>query len=536
MCGYDLYYGNAETQKMVKDVLAKSSDNMILRGPDQSSKLQSVIAQKNSLLVRHFRLNIIGETNGKQPKKNKDYILLYNGEIFNFVNLGNKYFKKSYLSDTEFLFDVLTYEKYHIVSEFDGFFSFTFINQNTGEILCGRDRFGIKPLQKVELDTGFYLTTDIKLAYHVAKIKTVKIEQNTVKEFFIFGNPLYNNKYLKNIHEIEPGKITRFINNQTYNVLDFNGATEFDQLKYLNSIKLWRYPNEEVQFSLSGGVDSNTIYSILRHQNDTSLFLNYNCDDENFQSELNCVRLNDNKVHEINKTKNDLDLEIYKIMDAYFEPYSGGIPSFWVYEQARKNGFKVCYTGVGGDELFGGYGINSVKCKSLVKLFLTGRLSELRLLLRRNTRNYFNLLELNHSEKISLLNGYNPKENINLDVVLSALLKNQFLNACDRFGMYHGVEVRPPLLNVNAPKILYSKDQEKKILRNLTSGQHFVSDKKVGFTIRTSDMIASDFVKSCRDDAIKFAQDLLSLKIENPSDMLLLRLSAVYNFYLRITT
>lgn len=534
MCGYDIYFGSTNSSKTIKNILSKYSDNMKRRGPDQSTNLHAIVA-KNTLMLRHFRLSIIGEDNGEQPVKNEKYILLYNGEIFNFRDLGLKYFNKIYFSDTEFLFDLLIKKQFHIVCEFDGFFSFTLINRRTGEILCGRDRFGIKPLYKVILDSGLYFTTDIKLAYHIATTKSKKIQNNTVKEFFIFGNPLHNNQYLKNISEIEPGKLTRFSNNGISNVINFTNALEFESQRYFQSAQSWRYPNEKVQFSLSGGIDSTTVHSILSQENDDSLFLNYEGGGANYESDLTYARIQDGNLSEVYKTKSNLNQDICRIMDAYFEPYSGGIPSFWVYEQVRKNHIKVCYTGVGGDELFGGYGIEGVKYKTIIKALLSGKYDNVALLSKSSTRSYLNIIELSTIEKVKLLNCYKSRFNIGLKIILKALLKNQFLNACDRFGMYHGVEVRPPLLNVNAPDILYSKDPQKKILTSLIKQRAPTNDRKVGFTLKASDMVDTDFVQGCRREAIELAQDLLNLNLERPSDTLLLRAASFYHFYSKLT-
>ena len=534
MCGYDIFFGCNKTAKTIKNVLSKFSDNMARRGPDESSQLQAIVG-KDIFMLRHFRLSIIGDVDGEQPIKNDDHILLYNGEIFNFKDLGRKHFDKLFKSDTEFLFQVLISQKFNVIRDFDGFFSFTLLDRHTGEIICCRDRFGIKPLLKVSLDSGVYLTTDIKLAYNVANTNTNEIQTNTLKEFLIFGNPLYNNKYLNNISEMEPGKVTRFINNKTTNILDFSDTLEFDKQKYLQSIRSWRFPNEQVKFSLSGGIDSTTIHSILSKKADNSLFLNYESGDANFESDLNFARKQDENIIEICKTEIDLNCDIHKIMDSYFEPYSGGVPSFWVYEKVRKIGNKVCYTGVGGDELFGGYGIEPVSYKVILKSLLKGKLRQVVLLSEASIRSYFNIIELSNSEKIKLLHSYKSRANIKLDIVLQALLKNQFLNACDRFGMYHSVEVRPPLLNVNAPSILYSNDPQKSILRSLSEQEILANDNKVGFTLKASDMVATDFVQDHRAEAISLVQDLLKIEFKNPSDILLLRFASFYHFYEKFT-
>ena len=94
-----------------------------------------------------------------------NYILSFNGEIYNFEHLRNKYLKhQKYTtkSDTEVLLNLLIKKGEQILSELNGIFAISFYDLDKKKILLARDRLGIKPLFYYYKDRIFSFTSDVK--------------------------------------------------------------------------------------------------------------------------------------------------------------------------------------------------------------------------------------------------------------------------------------------------------------------------------------------------------------------------------------
>ena len=149
MCGFlaqiskSKYHYNTFSKKDFENAAQEISH----RGPD----FNSTIHLDNGTSFAHYRLSIIDNTkNSDQPFISKcgRYILIFNGEIYNYKFLANKYFPKLLVKgDTETLMSLLiNHDINKFLSEIEGMFSFVFFDKITNYFVAARDRFGIKPL------------------------------------------------------------------------------------------------------------------------------------------------------------------------------------------------------------------------------------------------------------------------------------------------------------------------------------------------------------------------------------------------------
>ena len=175
MCGYIL--SNTKNKKKFLSV----RKYILRRGPDNQN-----YKKINKCHLYHSRLKIIDiKSRSNQPftDKNKKYFLIFNGEIYNFLQLIDKYkIKIKTTSDTEILFFLLkNFGLKETLREIKGMFSFTFLDVKKNIIYCARDHFGQKPLYYTN-DKIFSCSTNIKPLTKL--IKNLEFDQDCV-EFYL---------------------------------------------------------------------------------------------------------------------------------------------------------------------------------------------------------------------------------------------------------------------------------------------------------------------------------------------------------------
>ena len=127
-----------------QDTIKKITDKIVHRGPDESG----FYSNQKGFYLGMRRLSIIDLKNGSQPVETKKIVLIFNGEIFNFIELKKKYLdeEKNINSDTIVLAKLIDKLGFKILDELKGFFSIAIYHKRKQKIFLIRDRFGIKPL------------------------------------------------------------------------------------------------------------------------------------------------------------------------------------------------------------------------------------------------------------------------------------------------------------------------------------------------------------------------------------------------------
>ena len=147
MCGF---FSVSNTKKKItysKEKLDNAANLLKHRGPDKKKTFHHP-----NLYCKFFRLKILDLSDrAMQPMTdiNKNYVLMFNGEIYNFKELNNLYLldkKFNYNSDTSTLFNMLIKYQENALKYLDGMFSFVFFDLKKKKIIFARDRFGIKPI------------------------------------------------------------------------------------------------------------------------------------------------------------------------------------------------------------------------------------------------------------------------------------------------------------------------------------------------------------------------------------------------------
>ena len=482
MCGINGF--NFSDRELIKKMMAFTKN----RGPDANG-----IYSENEVTISHDRLSIIDlSSKANQPMNYKNYIISFNGEIYNYKSLKKELeetgenFKTN--SDTEVilrLFDKFGVESFKKLS---GIFAICIWDKLRKKIYLVRDTIGIKPIyyHYNKLKNKFIFSSSIKSV--LLSLDSKEINQRAFIFYSNFGRNDDVETIFKGVFKLLPGELLIFENNGISKRKLLNIELKSDnlgnhQIKKIieDSIESQLVSDVPLALSLSGGVDSNVVYSIMRKKlSNFNIYSFYFKDYEKFNEDFNIAKTNanfyKNSFIPIEIGHNEFSDNSEKIVDILEEP-TGNQCSVLNYSMSKKINEKILITGDGGDETFTGYDryrsihlinflrkfnfINFIdpksKYKNLNRLFYKNAkdlyLSFSEQNIYKNLNFYyknFRLLEkndlfLNHTKDLKLNNSLNSISLIDLDLIVP----NEYLLRNDKIFMNEGVEVRVPLLDLN---------------------------------------------------------------------------------------
>lgn len=366
MCGI---VGFIDKSKDKKKIIKDMADLIIHRGPDSDGYYVD-----DNIALGFRRLSIIDLGTGSQPifNEEKDKVIIFNGEIYNYQIIKEDLLAKGHKFTTKADTEVILhgYEEYgeKILNKLRGMFSFVVYDIKTKELFGARDFFGIKP---------FYYYIDDDVFMFGSEIKSFLGNPNFKKEFNKEMLPLYlsfqysalENSFFKNVYKLKPGcyfkyRDGKFKLERYYNLeLEPYEDRSFDDFKdgirdLLNdSVEAHKVSDVEVGSFLSSGVDSSLIATI----SSVNKTFTVGWDNNNY-SEIDYAKDLSKKIKVKNISKKISKSEYFEKfpMIQYYmdEPLAdpSAIALYFVAEIASKH-VKVCLSGEGADEIFGGYNI-----------------------------------------------------------------------------------------------------------------------------------------------------------------------------------
>lgn len=336
------------------------------RGPDASAVF---ISEDKKLKLGHQRLSILDLSQmANQPMKIDDCVIVYNGEVYNFQALKIEHqldCKTS--SDTEVVLKMFIKYGTEAFAMFDGMFALAIFDKINQRLILARDRIGIKPLYYYHNQEAFFFASEIQSLF-INK----EINYNSLAKF-IQQNYIYGNEtILKNVYKLAPAHFaiydlsTRKFSLQKYWQASFevkysNLQTAEKKLHNIlkDSVKQSMISDVPLGVFLSSGNDSSLITALAKEytaQLDTfTVGFEFSSFDESKKA-AKIARILGTNHHEIFLNKEEIIENIPKILDQFHEPFgdSSAIPVYFMCKFARKT-VKVCLSGDGADELFGGY-------------------------------------------------------------------------------------------------------------------------------------------------------------------------------------
>lgn len=457
--------------------------------------------RENSLVLGHRRLSLIDLSDaGHQPMSYGDgkYQVSFNGEIYNYRELKSELqqsgccFKTN--SDTEVILTAFASFGVAAFDKLNGIFAFALWDQANGKIYLVRDPSGVKPLYYAATKEGLAFASEIKgfkpipylqednelwpvylMAYGFLPepVTTLKQVQPVPKASYVCYDLCSRSCEIKTYHEYQ---FTEDLWNREEVITLIKEALQ-------RSVKKNLIADAPIGVFLSGGIDSGII-ALLASQatgelNTLSIYFdNQEFSEKKYQDilleKMGCLNnqflLNESEFHK----------NLPHVLDAMDLPCSDGINTWFISRYARQNGLKAVLSGIGADELYGGYPsfdrvqkmllleklpaqlLNSGKYTGLRKLrrmgylslggtvgkylFLRGQFipSEIAEYLSMDESAVWNILQ--ETPQYSDLSALSPRNQMS-SVETNIYMQNQLLRDADVMSMAHGVEIRVPYLD-----------------------------------------------------------------------------------------
>jgi asparagine synthase (glutamine-hydrolysing) len=383
MCGIaGIYAYHYAANSPCRTELIRVRDYMMMRGPDSSG---TWFSQDGRVGLGHRRLSIIDlSDNATQPMASADgrYVVTFNGVIYNYKELRQRLEMQGWTfrtaSDTEVLLLLFAQKGADMVSDLRGMFAFAIWDTERRSLFLARDPYGIKPLYYADDGWTFRFASQVKallagggcgrdpdpaglVGFHL--IGSVPEPYTTVASIRALpaGATLL-------VDRIGPGEVKRYFSiSEIYRSAEGAEpspmqAPEAIRAALLESVRYHLVADVPVGVFLSAGIDSGALVGLALDagQNEIrTVTLRFDefqgtADDEaplaaetaKFYGARHSTRV---------VTREEFSEDFPKILDAMDQPSVDGVNTWFVSKAAREQGLKVAMSGLGGDELFGGY-------------------------------------------------------------------------------------------------------------------------------------------------------------------------------------
>ena len=350
-------------------------DHLVRRGPDDRGEERLEHPNGPTVYLGHQRLSIIDlSPRGHQPMGNdtRTVWISTNSEIYNFKELRSELEAKHYRfhsnSDTEVL--LKAYEEWGVdcLEKLRGMFAFGIWDSRLKVVFLARDRLGIKPLYYFSSPDCFLFASEVR-ALAATGLPETTISETGLFNYLSFGSVSGPETIWKSIKELLPAHYLLVSNNS------ITGKKYWDPLQSVSnnagsyeervastlkeSVCLRQVSDVSLGAFLSGGIDSSAVVSLMDQYNDQpvetlSVIFKEQEFDESRYSNLVAQQMATTH-HTLELKESHLITTLSQAIGAMDQPTVDGINTYLISKCAREAGWKVALSGIGGDELFGGY-------------------------------------------------------------------------------------------------------------------------------------------------------------------------------------
>lgn len=375
MCGIFGVLGLGMTTPQKREVLKNAISQLVHRGPDGWGLYTSP-----AVGLGHTRLSIIDVNEGHQPMCAEEYVISFNGEIYNYIELrqyleGQGYTFKT-RSDTEVLLKLFQAEGVECFAKLNGQFAVLIWNKKRNQLVAARDRYGIRPLYVLEHKAFLYFSSEMK-AFDTLPGYQREMAPESLFEHALLWNTLSDDTIYKGVRSIESGTYEVFSVNDSrrkgryYQIGEYyqpdSLMPEFEESKQQfhnlmqDSVRLRLRSDVPVGVYLSGGIDSTVISELVNEQTNHDLktfsvvFEDKSLDESEFQL------LASEKIgsihHPVNIQSVDVDKYLSNSIFHTERPVfrTAPVPLHLLSKKVRETDIKVVLTGEGADEILFGY-------------------------------------------------------------------------------------------------------------------------------------------------------------------------------------
>ncbi len=374
MCGFVGYISNVENtmHNIIENNINQMNKMIVHRGPDEEGYYKD-----NTIALGFRRLSIIDIEKGHQPLSYEDerYWIIFNGEIYNYIELRKELIVQGYTfktdSDTEVIIAAYSAYKEKVVDKLRGMFAFVIWDKVEKMFFGARDHFGIKPFYYAVENQDLYVASEKKAILKV--VQDQQLDQIALQNYLTFQYVPGSETMHQSIKELLPGhfmtkKLNETVKITRYWQADFSPINKSEEFfakeirtKLWDSVEKHMRSDVTVGSFLSGGIDSSIIVAMAREFNPKLKTLSVGFERDGY-NEINLAEetAEELKVENFSHTitaeefMTEFPRFVWHMDDPLADP--AAMPQFFLSELARKH-VKVALSGEGADELFGGYGI-----------------------------------------------------------------------------------------------------------------------------------------------------------------------------------
>jgi asparagine synthase (glutamine-hydrolysing) len=553
MCGI-FGYVKQEVQKKDLQMLRECTNILEHRGPDDSAYYTDKTC---GLGMR--RLAILDLSSNLYPfySKDKQKVLIFNGEIYNFRDLKNELESLGHEFETHCDGEVIIhgFDRWgtKVFSKLRGMFAIAVWDIKNQRLVLARDRIGIKPLYYFKNKDDLYFSSEVKALLNLRKHEVqFSLDLEKVKTLlgFMFL-PNSKSTIIQGISKVQPGtylEITKksVTEHAYWNLSEVpeNSNISFDEAGHeleallVKTIKQHLISDVPIGVMLSGGIDSSLLTAIITQNKMLETVNTYTAKFDHPSNESDSAKKVAYKLgtkhHEIFIDVSDVNKNMEKLI-SHFDDLStldgGLITTELLCNKIRKDGIKVLLLGEGADEVLGGYswfGISQLPFKIMPASF-------------RNAIYYYAIsrnLTRDTAYYYPFWNKCVPKNSdVFREICLAELekqLPNHLLMKVDKASMANSIEARVPYLDHKFIEFVFSlpstyklagsfynpaRSNEKYILRHVAQKylpEHISTKKKRGFLLPMKEVLESDLDKVkdyiLRENSV--SSNILSIKFK----------------------
>ncbi len=548
-----------EIESMVKEMCRLQKHG----GPDDEGLYTDDAA---GLVLGNRRLSLLDlSQNGHMPMQYANrYHITYNGELYNFKSLKNELIQLGhrFQTDTDTEVILAAYDEWNTLAfrKFMGMYAFALWDSHTKEVLLVRDPFGIKPLYYASHKHQISFASEVRA---FAPVPTLQAENKHWPVYMMaYGHIPEPITTLEAVRSLNKGCFFKY-----HTVSEQCSIQSFSHYSYSSQITQRSFVQESISDSLhqsvkshlladapvgvflSGGLDS-SILSVLaakHRQQISTLSIDFNepsFSERAFQERV--VQKIDSQHLSLLLTKASFQENLPHVFKAMDMPSCDGINTWFIAQFAANKGFKAVLSGIGADELFGGYPsfnrmhlarmaqhlpnllldiakyngnkrINRLSYLQLkgikgLYLFLRGMFTphEIARQLGAYEKDVWQSLQM--SPVFMEVDGLNNGNQASW-MEYNLYMQNQLLRDADVMSMQHGVEIRVPFVSNEmvstafsiAPQLKYNGKQNKQLLADTFAHDlpaEILQRKKMGFGFPFAEWLkGSDWIQSIIQDA-----------------------------------
>jgi asparagine synthase (glutamine-hydrolysing) len=356
---------------------ALMGERLAHRGPDASG-LHSFEDGRVSVHLAHRRLSIIDLAQGDQPMVKDGLALVYNGELYNFRELRAELLAHGVSfrtnCDTEVVLEAWRRWGPRCLPKFRGMFAFALVDQRSGSLFLARDPFGVKPLHYARLGMGLLFASELKALSAV--LTDLEPDPAALVASVLFYWVPDSRCSLRGVHKLQPGTWAElrpdgsFRSKSYFDIAEVAAAAAAGPPVDLgevieSSVAAHLVSDVPISSFLSGGLDSSIVTVLSKRANPAvdAYTITFRSQDQRLEAmpddavyARKIAALHDISLHEVQIAPNVASL-LPQLVDILDEPIGdpAAINTLLMCQAAREAGVKVVLSGMGADELFGGY-------------------------------------------------------------------------------------------------------------------------------------------------------------------------------------